>query len=61
MKKNRVKVTQQIALPIPLHPTNRAAHLTMDGTTRAAVIAVLARLLLEAAASERVEEVSDES
>jgi hypothetical protein len=61
MKKNRVKATHQIVLPIPLHPTNLAVQLTTDGTTRATVIAVLARLLLEAAASERVEEVSDES
>jgi len=56
-----VKATCQMALPIQLRPTSLAVQLAADVTMRAAVIAVLARLLLEAAASERIEEVRDES
>jgi hypothetical protein len=53
-----VKATLQIALPIHVYP----ASLAVDPRTRTAVVAVLARLLLEAASeSDRSEEVRDES
>lgn len=55
-----MKVTRQIALPIPLNPTSLSVRTCEDATTRAAVIIVLARLLLEAAASAPLEEASDE-
>ena len=56
--KHLVKATHQISLPIHLCPTS----ITLDPRMRSAVIAVLARLLLEAAAaSDRSEEVRDES
>lgn len=56
-----VKPTRQIALPIHLYPASLAVHLASSVTTRATVVAVLARLLLEAATSERSEGVPDES
>jgi hypothetical protein len=59
--KSLVKATRQIALPIQVYPASFAVQLVVDATTRATVITVLARLLLEAAASERSEEVRDES
>jgi hypothetical protein len=55
------RVTRQIALPIHPCPTSLAVHLAANVTMRTAVVAVLARLLLEAAASQRTEEVRDES
>lgn len=57
----RVKATRQIALPILLYPTSLAVQLASNVTMRTTVIAVLARLLLEAATSERSEGVPDES
>ena len=56
-----VKVTRQIALRIHQYPANLTVILAADATTRATVIAVLAHLLLEAAASDRLEEVGDDS
>ena len=61
MGKKVVKASHQIALPIHLYPISAAVQLGVDVRTRDAVIAVLARLLLEAAVSKRVEEVRDES
>lgn len=58
-----VIATRQIALPIHLYPGSLDVHLAANPATRSAVIAVLARLLLEAAASARPEadeEVRDE-
>jgi hypothetical protein len=59
-----VRATRQIALPIHLYPASLDLHLAATPGTRAAVIAALARLLLEAAAvSARAEadvEVRDE-
>ena len=58
MRTTSLVKASQIALPIPTRPTS----LAVDPRARAAVIAVLARLLLEAAATpEPTEEVRDES
>jgi hypothetical protein len=60
--KSLVKPTRQIALPIRPYPTNLATSPAGETRTRATVVAVLARLLLEAiATSERSEAVHDES
>lgn len=57
-----VKATHQLALPaVHLHSGSLGPRLDMDAETRRVAVAALARLLLEAAASERLEEDHDEA